>query len=269
VPGLETEALHRAALRIAPAPRIGWHRARLAETMINRSFTAPFLAIHLIPCVFSFATAASSAAGKEYLECPKHLEAKSGSSSVISCKIRNADKSAVYILKDDFFLEGPVRGQVYLFAPTGWQRFENTLQYSHLSSGLDLPALVDPVAHLDFSRAQSLFVLPANKSVDLDLSWRVPPKPGFPDQGKWAVQVKVVYITHERLSSLVSSKALPDSCREILRRSMSSSTAEGALELMTKRHSGSPRWHYDGCSNVISEKFTHLYSGPIVVNVSG
>jgi hypothetical protein len=146
---------------------------------MNRSFAAPFLAIHLIPCVFSFATVAASAAGKEYLECPKHLEAKSGSSLVISCKIRNVDKSTVYILKEDFFLEGPVRGQVYLFVPTGWQRFENTLQYSHLSSGLDLPTLVDPVAHLDFSRAQSLFVLPADKSVDMDITWKLPPKPGY------------------------------------------------------------------------------------------
>jgi hypothetical protein len=89
-------------------------------------------------CSPAHSSVASSAVD---LDCPKHLKIDIGQQLDIRCQIKNRSDDEVYILADDLLLEGPTKGEPYLFVPTGWERFENVLQYNFLSTGLDMPTL--------------------------------------------------------------------------------------------------------------------------------
>ncbi|MEO7418868.1 MAG: hypothetical protein ABI163_17545 [Thermoanaerobaculia bacterium] len=211
---------------------------------------------------------ASIAASVVRLDCPKHLKIDKGQRLTIRCRVENAGDDEFYMLADDLSLEGPKRGEPYFFAPIGWERFENVLQYNSLSAGLDVPTLFHRTVHLGFEQMSRLVALPARSNLDANILWQLPSGSDFPSPGKWAVKIKLIYLTHDRASDLLKNKKLSSSCRGDFSNVLSRSARAKTLTLTTRRSEGKLKWYYDGCRDIISRSFTHLYSESLVVEIS-
>lgn len=203
------------------------------------------------------------------LDCKEGSRATIGREINISCRMKNEGSEGVYILADDLVLEGPKKGEHYLYVPIGWERFENVLQYNSPSAGLDLPTLFHPTAHLSFEQMKRLVILPAKSSLEVNIMWSVSHESNYLGKGKWLMEVKLIYLTEGRASALLKEDSLTSACRQKFAESISASP-EGRLQtLKVRRSRGSAGWHYDGCQDLISEKFTHLYSKPLTIQVPG
>ena len=234
---------------------------------MNKVVMVSYFAV-VLACGVRAPVHASIAASAVRLDCPNHLKIDRGQRLTIRCQVENAGNYEVYVLADDLSLEGPKQGEPYFFAPIGWERFENVLQYNSLSAGLDVPTLFHRTVHLGFEQMNRLVALPAKSSLDANILWQLPAGPDFPGTGKWAVKIKLIYLTHDLASDLLKNKKLPSSCRVKLSDGLSRSARAKTLTLTTRRTEGKLKWYYDGCRDIISRSFTHLYSDPLVVEIA-
>ena len=218
-----------------------------------------------VPCARAYA---SDTPALVRLDCKEGSRASSGRQLNISCRVKNEGSEGVYVLADDLVLEGPKQGEPYFYAPTGWERFENVLQYNSPSAGLDVPTLFHRTVHIGFEQMSRLVALPAKSSLDANILWQLPAESDFPATGKWAVKIKLIYLTHNLASDLLKNKKLPSSCRVKLSNGLSRGVRAKTLTLTTHRTEGKLKWYYDGCRDIISRSFNHLYSDPLVVEIA-
>ena len=203
------------------------------------------------------------------LDCKEGAKASMGRQINISCRVKNDGSEDVYVLADDLVLEGPKKGEYYFYVPIGWERFENVLQYNSPSAGLDLPTLFHPTAHISFEQMKRLVILPAKSALEVDVVWTLSPESKYLDKGKWLLKVKLVFLTASRALALLKDNGLTSACRQKFAESVSLSSKGRLLALKVRRSSGAAGWHYDGCQDLISENFNHLYSKPLTIQVAG
>jgi hypothetical protein len=153
----------------------------------------------------------------------------------------------------------------YLYVPIGWERFENVLQYNSSSVGLDIPTLFHPAVHLDFEQLSlRLLYFGVGNTLKVYVDWDLSSAPSSKGGGALLAKLKLVYLARSRAVALLKS-GLPTDCQDKLAKSLSHLSHEKILNLETRRAAKEPRWFYDGCRDIISENFTHLYSNVLTI----
>jgi hypothetical protein len=215
----------------------------------------------------------------------------------ISCTIQNRGRTSIYLLNEDPVLEGPRAPNVpYIYRCTGCGRYgrhENTLQYNRLEVGtLDLPVLFHPTIHLHLKDVKRLVRVEAGAKTDLKLTWQLE-RVQFPSVGEWLIQLKMIYLSADEAGDLLQKGALPPVCHAVLAQALGASgMPQNPLELVPFREadvvfnldakgkpipndppvSPSPRESkgsaYNGCYDVISERFQDVFSATWVLRVS-
>ncbi|HTG32903.1 MAG TPA: hypothetical protein VLB76_08205 [Thermoanaerobaculia bacterium] len=203
------------------------------------------------------------------LDCKEGSRTTIGRQINISCRVKNEGSENIYVLSDNLALEGPKKGEHYFYVPIGWERFENVLQYNSPSAGLDMPTLFHPTAHLSFEQMKRLVILPAKCAIEVNVAWNISPESNYLEKGKWLMKIKLVYLTESRALALLKEDGLTSACRQKFAESISGSPKGRLQALKVRRSRGAADWHYDGCQDLISEKFTHLYSNPLTIQVPG
>jgi hypothetical protein len=232
---------------------------------MNRIVNTLYVAAGVIGCWSTCQRAgAVKATTMVELSCPDRLVGKADESLTIHCQLKNGSNEEIYILAAPLSLEGPQKKKPYLYVPTGWERYENVLQYGSPKSGLDIPTLFHPTVHLDFEQLSRLVILGKSEILSVDINWN--PSIALDAVGgkRLAVQLKLIYLSKDRELVLLQG-GLSEDCRETLTKVISRVRPTGNLKLEPFRGVRGKRWFYDGCRDKISESFSHLYSNLIVI----
>lgn len=261
--------------------------------------TSPFLVTLLsLAALASIGNTCSVQAqtGEVLLSCPANAEARAGSAVKVSCTLQNLGKRSIYLLNQDPVLEGPRAPEVpYVYRCTGCGRYgrhENTLQYNKAEVGtLDLPILFHPTIHLRLKDLERLRKLGAGEKRDVQLSWQLD-REQFPLLGEWLTQLKLIYLPASEATDLLRRDLSPI-CRAVLRRALDKGDGHSPLKLVPFREpdtlsnfdaagnqipnkppsspapSKSRGVAYNGCQDVISERFQDVFSNVWKLKVNG
>jgi hypothetical protein len=186
----------------------------------------------------------------------------------IDCQLTNPTSVSLYVLADPLILEGPTKVEGnYLHRATGGNRFENVLQFNRSSElTLDLPYQIKPAVHLPLKSLSNLVKVRKSGSTNLRSRWKLE-MAELPDRGAWIMRVKLIYLPADKASTILSGDTLTPVCREILARSLARSQAPREIALDAVRHLPNRRYTFDGCRDVISREFMHLWSNTMTIEV--
>jgi hypothetical protein len=186
----------------------------------------------------------------------KHLK-------VVTCQIENKGESPFYLLLDDFVLEGPATsGSDYLYMPLGGLRYENVLHYYQKEFG----ELFHPRVTVDLKKLARLALLDKRSSREITINWLIVEGEN-PRRGKWKARISLLYLTRANVNELLRQGSLPPVCRRILSTAVDAAGHSSIYSLRAYRPVGRREFLNDGCHDVISERFDHLFSNRFEVNL--
>lgn len=180
---------------------------------------------------------------------------------VISCHVINARHTPIYLLLDDLILEGPVKSiPEYLYMPLGGFRYENVLQYHQKSMGsLEFGELFDPWTTIKLKKLDRLTLLEKGVKRDLSIDWFIL-NGEYPREGKWIARLSLLYLPQATASQLLRKGDLPPVCRSLLSKALNAAAQSDTDLLRASRQLGGREFIVDGCHDVISRAFRHLFS---------
>lgn len=235
-----------------------------------RRLTGNKLARQLLLAIFAagYAQMGLVSAGDLKLSCPSKVNAAAGTGVSLRCAVENSGALSALVLLEPASLEGPRSAkEFYLYTPIQWERFENVLQYEmSTKKTLDLPTMFHPVVHLRLPSLQHLARLRPGENRYVDFSWPLARDGSSPDSGKWLVRVKLIYLAEDRRDQLLREGALPPVCQAALQRTRNAPEFPKAATLSVARVGPRP-FLFDGCHDVISERFEHLTSNTLLLEV--
>lgn len=196
------------------------------------------------------------------LVCPASALAHPGNNLLIRCKIFNHSKESIYLVANAIVLEGPQEGVPYVYSYVGGERYENVLQYNLSGNGLDLPVLFKPTIHLHLEDLSHFVEVPSGSTEKVEIRW-----PDFYEclsQRTLDSRVKLIYLPGGSARNILAGSELPEGCRRSLARSMRDAKMSNII-LKTKRTIPGRGHEFNGCRDIISEKFRHLYSSLITL----
>jgi hypothetical protein len=187
---------------------------------------------------------------------------------VITCKIL-AETGGFYLLTDVLELEGPRKSaRRYIYLLTSGNRHENLLQYHHASAGtLDFPVLFKPTMHLPLKSLAQLVEIAPRQTRKITVKWQLNGADD-PDGGDWLALVKLIYLPKNRAAFLLEEGRLTPVCRAILAKGLAQSESPAEIVLKTTRGYPGRGPSYDGCRNVISMEFNHVYSNTMKFTIA-
>jgi hypothetical protein len=194
----------------------------------------------------------------------------SGATLAFSCDFINRGSETLYVLAADPILEGPGKEVAdYFFLPPGGKRFENVLQYHKREVGnLDFPILFHSTIHLRLSDLSHLREVETKKSVRLTILW-TPLGSDRPGRGDWIGRVKLLYLSQTSALQLVRQAKLPPVCKGAFSRSLQNARQNGKVSLTAIKPGKDRNFAYDGCRDIISERFEYLFSNTVTFKLTG
>lgn len=180
----------------------------------------------------------------------------------VSCWVVNTGDAPFYLLLDDFVLEGPARNiSEYLYMPLGGLRFENVFHYYQKEFG----ELFHPRVTVDLKKLTRLALLDRGSTREFTIDWR--PVEGETPRGKWTARISLLYLTRANANVLLRQGHLPPVCRRLLSKALKAAGHSSIRSLRAHRPIGKREFLNDGCHDVISEKFGHLFSSRFEVRL--
>jgi len=210
---------------------------------------------------------AEGARAEPKLHCSCAQAVSLGKGLSAACKVV-VPAGKAYLLASPLMLEGPKRSsEHYIYLRVGGERRENVLQYHQASAGtLDFPILFKPAVDIPLRDLASLVEVVPEQSWRFRVNWGLDGV-ADPNSGEWLALVKLMYLPEDRAKYLLREGGLTPVCRAILAKGLSKIKNSKETALNAVRSYPLRGYSSDGCRDVISREFRHLYSNTMKFTV--
>ena len=187
----------------------------------------------------------------------------------MTCTFSNSGLSDALLLADPPIIEGPRDDELYLRMSIGYQRYQNMIEYHPATiEALDRSTQLHPFVLIDIDQAHFVRVSPM-REIDLEFKYAPPIEENLFKSGEWLIRAKVMAAYEEILAPGRLGAEISFECEERLEAATRGAKKfrDGALELPAKRRGKGGASVINGCDEIISEKFQHIFSEDILFSV--